>query len=96
MRLTPEQISTIKRHTRAVFGDDAVVRLFGSRVDDRASGGDVDLLVETPGKKPLAAEIKLAARIEGELGIPVDILATFAAQESRPIVEIAKLTGVIL
>jgi predicted nucleotidyltransferase len=96
MRLTPEQIHAIKRHTQAVFGAHAVVRLFGSRTDDSLRGGDVDLLVETPDRVPLAAEIKLAARLEGALGMPVDIITTFPAQKSRPIVKIAKLTGVTL
>ena len=96
MRLTPEQIHAIKRHTRAVFGTDAIVRLFGSRTDDARSGGDVDLLIELPQKNALADEIRLIARLEGELDLPVDVVTAYPAQAHRPIVEIAKLTGVTL
>lgn len=46
MRLTPEEIDAIKAAATDVFGATAVVRLFGSRVDDSLEGGDVDLHVE--------------------------------------------------
>jgi len=47
MRLNPAQIDTIKSTTQAVLGEGALVTLFGSRVDDQAKAGDVDLYVET-------------------------------------------------
>lgn len=93
MRLSPNQISTIKRHTRAVFGVDAAVRLFGSRTDDMRTGSDVDLLIELPQKGTLADEIKLIACLERDLGLPVEVLTTYPAEPHRPIVAIAKLTG---
>lgn len=46
MRLTEQEVATIKLAAREAFGDDAVVRLFGSRTDDTLEGGDVDLHVE--------------------------------------------------
>ncbi len=46
MRLTKDYIDTIRATTSDVFGADAVVRLFGSRVDDSKRGGDVDLHIE--------------------------------------------------
>ena len=42
MRLQPDHIAAIKRVTTQVLGDDARVALFGSHVDDRACGGDID------------------------------------------------------
>lgn len=46
MRLTEHEVSAIKQAAREAFGDDVVVRLFGSRVHDDLRGGDIDLLVE--------------------------------------------------
>ncbi len=43
MRLTPAQITTILDTVRKVAGPDARVRLFGSRLDDHARGGDIGL-----------------------------------------------------
>jgi hypothetical protein len=38
----------IRRAAQTVFGDLARMTLFGSRVDDQAKGGGVDLMVEVP------------------------------------------------
>ena len=44
MRLSLSTRSTIRDTVRSVVGPDATVRLFGSRTDDDARGGDIDLL----------------------------------------------------
>lgn len=46
MRLSPDEVRAIKIAAGEAFGPDAVVRLFGSRVDDGQRGGDIDLLIE--------------------------------------------------
>ncbi len=46
MRLRDDEVAAIKAAAVKAFGADAVVRLFGSRVNDRLEGGDVDLHVE--------------------------------------------------
>ena len=53
MRLSVDQTRLILRCVRQQFGADAGVKLFGSRLDDSARGGDVDLLVETQGPPTL-------------------------------------------
>jgi predicted nucleotidyltransferase len=45
MRLLSQEIDMIKSVIHQVFGDDARVMLFGSRVDDSQRGGDIDLYV---------------------------------------------------
>lgn len=46
MRLTEEQVKLIKSGVAKFFGEKSKVYLFGSRVDDTAKGGDIDLCIE--------------------------------------------------
>lgn len=46
MRLSPDDIAAIHRLVQAHLGADAGIWLFGSRLDDAARGGNVDLYVE--------------------------------------------------
>ena len=46
MRLTNQQLSIIKTTATQLFGVSTGVWLFGSRVDDTARGGDIDLYIE--------------------------------------------------
>ncbi len=55
MRLTDHEVAAIKAAARDAFGESAVVRLFGRRVDDSFSGGDVDLHVEADATPDAAA-----------------------------------------
>jgi len=43
MRLSTQQIQVIKQTTREIFGPEAKVSLFGSRLNDQLRGGDIDL-----------------------------------------------------
>lgn len=70
MRLTKSERRVIRDTARACYGEDATVLLFGSRLDDRRQGGDIDLLVETnlePGEA-FAAEQRFYARLQRLLG----------------------------
>ncbi len=46
MRLTEREAAAIRQAVTANFGEDAEVRLFGSRADDSKRGGDIDLFIE--------------------------------------------------
>lgn len=98
MRLTPAEQDAIRRTAAAVFGADAVVRLFGSRVDDGKRGGDIDLHIETAaGQGSFRNEARFLHALEGEIGErKVDLVVRERGRDPRPIDRIAIETGVVL
>ena len=99
MRLSASVIEDVRRVVRQAAGEGARVRLFGSRLDDAARGGDVDLLVEL-GEAP-AEPARLAAAISGRVsramhGRRVDVLLTAPGLARQPIHDVAERTGVPL
>lgn len=99
MRLTAAQATTIRRIVREEAGDDVAVRLFGSRLDDNARGGDIDLLVETPHAMP--SRVEALCRLEGALVMglgerKIDVVLKDARTAEAPIFAAAKATGVLL
>ena len=46
VRLQPNEIAAIRMAAKSAFGEDVVVRLFGSRCDPARKGGDIDLHFE--------------------------------------------------
>ncbi len=99
MRLSPAQCESIRAIVAAQAGDSARVRLFGSRLDDTAKGGDVDLLVELA--EPVSDPAPLAARIAGRVsrlleGRKVDVLLMAPNLKIMPIHECASREGVLL
>lgn len=92
MRLSTAQQQIIKTSVRELIGPQATVCVFGSQLDDTAIGGDIDLLIETPAPLSMAQKIRLSAKLEQQLGSPVDVVTTSPGQQ-RPIANIARLTG---
>jgi predicted nucleotidyltransferase len=96
MRLDQEQVEKIIQSVIGIAGASAEIFLFGSRLDDHARGGDVDLLLET--ERPLAlierAKIKLA--LEAGLGLPVDVVAKARNATPTPFQIIARERAVRL
>ena len=72
MRLSKDQIDVIKKSVRARFGFSAKVFLFGSRLYDAKSGGDIDLLIEhdrsLDGGSLIKAKLKTMTDIQFALG----------------------------
>ena len=95
MRLTNEQIETIREATHQNFGVDASVWLFGSRVDDARRGGDVDLYVETTRQNTLMSALRCKIELEDSLDLPVDLVVKEPGKE-KPIYNLAKAQGVPL
>jgi predicted nucleotidyltransferase len=99
MRLSPEQIQLIGQTVAELAGADASVRLFGSRLDDSARGGDIDLLLELPHpvEHPALLAAGVAARLERELGgRRVDVVVSAPNLQVLPIHRIARSTGRLL
>ncbi len=94
MRLTTRQIDTIKKTAQALLGDGAQVTLFGSRVDDSAKGGDVDLYIEIP-QPDLMKKIRCKVSLQDQLDMPVDLIVKPYGDRS-PIALIAKHEGIRL
>jgi len=99
MRISPEQRQTIVAAARQLLGEQARVRLFGSRVHDHLRGGDLDLLVELP-HLPVDAvwqAARLEARLQQLLGEQkIDVVIAAPENTSWPIVAEARLTGIPL
>jgi predicted nucleotidyltransferase len=69
MRLSTIERKTIKDTTHKVFGENAQVFLFGSRVDDTKKGGDIDLFIVTDNKTDLfQKKILFLAKLKQALG----------------------------
>lgn len=99
MRLSERERQVIRAKVAELFGPEARVRLFGSRVDDSARGGDIDLLVEVPkpvGNRPAAAA-RLAAELQLALGDQrIDVVLVDPGTPPAPVHEAARRHGVPL
>ena len=99
MRITDYQAKRIKEIVLEKLGLEARVWLFGSRVDDSAKGGDVDLMVSVP------YDVESVAETTGKVIVPVvrlfegrktDIVLDAPNLKSMPIHEIARTQGIEL
>jgi predicted nucleotidyltransferase len=101
MRLSDQQRSIIRTAVAESFGAEANVWLFGSRVDDDARGGDIDLYIESSTDDADAiVESKLRFLVAmykslGEQKIDV-VIRRPGFKGNLPIYDIAKQTGVKL
>ena len=99
MRLSEVERRAIVTIAREVIGGDVQVRLFGSRADDRARGGDIDLMVETGRALPdrLQQELRLGVQLERALGgRRVDLLLVDPTVPLQPVHNVARREGVAL
>lgn len=83
------------------FGTEAHVWLFGSRVNDQAKGGDIDLYIESQTQKPtdlITAKLQFLRDLHKKIGeqkIDVVLRRTDSTVD-LPVYRIAKQTGVLL
>ena len=99
MRLNLAQIAMIRDTTFRVFGERARVTLFGSRVNDAAKGGDVDLMIEVPNavSEPALLSARVASRVSRAMnGRKVDVVLKAPNLMIQPVHDIAARTGDVL
>lgn len=75
------------------------MKLFGSRIDDDARGGDIDLLVELPSitEEIERKTMRLTARLQLRIGDqPIDVLVLDPSTPRQSIHEQAAMTGIRL
>lgn len=99
MRLTDHQARAIMQLAHEVAGERAQVRVFGSRLDDDARGGDLDLMLELP--DPAVNPALLAARFSARVsrlmqGRKVDVLLAAPNLKRLSIHDIAFKEGKVL
>jgi len=83
LRLSEKEIKLIKYKVKSIFGE-AVVYLFGSRLDDSKRGGDIDLYVVTQTNENLfSKKRKLKMTLEDLLYKPIDVIVS--TDKNRPI-----------
>ena len=99
MRLTDYQIQAILQLARQVAGKQTRVRVFGSRLDDTAHGGDIDLMLELPEPvdNPALMAAQMAAQVSRAMhGRKVDVLLSAPNLMRLPIHDIAFKEGQLL
>lgn len=99
MRLNTRQRRELKQQLGELLGHDCELLLFGSRLDDSAKGGDVDLLVKCsrPVERKAWTAARLAARAERVLdGRKVDVLLIDPLTPLQPIHQAALAEGEVL
>jgi len=99
MRLTEQQIQIIRQLAQQVAGSQSRVRVFGSRLDDMAHGGDLDLMLELPEAvdNPALIAAQMSARVSRAMhGRKVDVLLSAPNLMRLPIHEVAFREGKLL
>lgn len=99
MRLAPSHVEAIRSAAQQLLGPQVQVILFGSRVDDQAKGGDVDLLVEVHHTvdEPALVSARIASRISRALGgRKVDVVLAAPNLTPQTIHQVARQTGIVL
>ncbi|BDX03985.1 hypothetical protein MACH16_27330 [Marinomonas pontica] len=100
MRLTKQQVDVIKQVLFKHFGEGSELRLFGSRADDNARGGDIDLYIEPDlHSADDIVEAKLNALVELHLLLgdqKIDLVINRKSGRFLPIYKIAKESGIRL
>jgi len=100
MRLAKKQVLEIRQLARQIAGRSlSSIRVFGSRLDDHATGGDLDLMLELsePVDNPALIAAQMAAKTSRIMhGRKVDVLLSAPNLMRLPIHEVAFNEGKLL
>lgn len=101
MRITPRQQQIICETAACYFGSDVHIWLFGSRVNDHARGGDIDLYIEPSLQKVsdlVMAKLHFLRDVHQKIGEQkIDVVLRRAdSTQDLTVYQIAKQTGVML
>ncbi len=100
MRLSDFQRQIILKSAAQNFGQETQVWLFGSRVNDEAKGGDIDLYIEPQTQIPsdlIVAKLHFLKELHKKIGEQkIDIVLRRTNADELPIYRIAKQTGILL
>ena len=89
MRLTLDQIDSVLTAVRTTISGGPTVRVYGSRLDDSARGGDLDLIVESDDEHGLMDRAGLKLAIEDSIQLPVDVMLVRRGQKRTAFQELA-------
>src|ERR1035437_9449344 len=90
MRLTKQQIHTITQTVSRLAGTGTSVYLFGSRLNDQAKGGDIDLFIESDTPLSVIHRAQIKMELETQLGLPIDIVSKIRGAVATPFQIIAQ------
>lgn len=101
MRLSKKEIEIIKNIALEVWGQQAIVSLFGSRTDDMNKGGDIDLYIHSIGERDPKQVMLKKAEFLGKLELllgeqKIDVLVETPYNHHLPIIKKAQLNGIVL
>jgi predicted nucleotidyltransferase len=95
MRLSPSMLAAIREETHRL-DPSAEVWLFGSRIDDDAKGGDIDLLVVSEHLN-FEAQLRLRMAILDRIGWQqLDLIVRHPNQLGEPLAAMARAQGIRL
>ena len=101
MRLSEFEVSSIRILTQEIFGQQTIVRLFGSRLIDSKKGGDIDLFLQLSedynARTLLFKKAEFITRLEQFIGEQkIDLVILNDLNRNLPVVRLAIEEGIIL
>ncbi len=97
MRITRKEKENIIRYAKKYFGADVKMYLFGSRVDDKKKGGDIDLFLESKIDINMYEQIEFLKQLYLHITTrKIDLVIKSPSKKDRPIYHTAKKEGILL